>query len=409
MSAVSLPEMCALIGAVFDAGLDATGAAWPGVLEQLSRLIAGGGPVVLTLERRRFNYTQTHYVRTGPAHALRYQSSHARIDPVPELVLTGAVPGALFCTDALMPTRGLRRTDLYADWLRPLGLGAGAATVLVRHGPATASLYVMRPRHSGGFSSDHLAALALLLPHVATAVRASLRLAAMDGARNATTAALDHCTDAILLVDAACGVHFANGAAEALLTAADGLTIERGRGTERGRLRGATPAATAALRHLVTTAAYVAQASSGTSGPGGPGAPRRNAAVPLVRPSGQRALAALAAPLSRARQTSAAWAGSLASPETQASVVLFVSDPTTPAPEGGDACRARLTASYQLTPAEASVALAVGRGTGLMAVAADRGVALATIRTQAQRVYQKTGVRGQAALARLVEQIAHAR
>jgi DNA-binding CsgD family transcriptional regulator len=85
---------------------------------------------------------------------------------------------------------------------------------------------------------------------------------------------------------------------------------------------------------------------------------------------------------------------------TGATVVVFVSDPAAPAGDGATT-RARLRAAYRLTPAEAAVAVAVARGAGLLAVAAAHGVGLATVRTQAQQVYRKTGVRGQAALARL--------
>jgi DNA-binding CsgD family transcriptional regulator len=40
------------------------------------------------------------------------------------------------------------------------------------------------------------------------------------------------------------------------------------------------------------------------------------------------------------------------------------------------------------------VAVALAAGDGLAAVAAAHGVSLATVRTQAQHVYRKTGVRG---------------
>jgi DNA-binding NarL/FixJ family response regulator len=52
---------------------------------------------------------------------------------------------------------------------------------------------------------------------------------------------------------------------------------------------------------------------------------------------------------------------------------------------------------------EAAVAVAPAGGDGLAAVAAAQGVAVATARTHAQHVYRKTGVRGQAALARLAQ------
>jgi DNA-binding NarL/FixJ family response regulator len=57
---------------------------------------------------------------------------------------------------------------------------------------------------------------------------------------------------------------------------------------------------------------------------------------------------------------------------------------------------------------EAAVAVALAGGDGLAAVAAAQGVAVATA-PHAQHVCRKTGVRGQAALARLVERLAQVR
>jgi DNA-binding CsgD family transcriptional regulator len=127
----------------------------------------------------------------------------------------------------------------------------------------------------------------------------------------------------------------------------------------------------------------------------------------LVRPSGGTALAMAVAPLSHQRPAAAAWIDGLGRDAARATAVVFVADPAA----GGDRATAgeRLRAIYGLTPAEAEVAVAVAGGEGLRAVAAGQGVALATVRTQAQQAYRKTGVRGQAGLARVVGQIAHLR
>jgi DNA-binding CsgD family transcriptional regulator len=61
----------------------------------------------------------------------------------------------------------------------------------------------------------------------------------------------------------------------------------------------------------------------------------------------------------------------------------------------GDAVGKRnLRAAFRLTEAEADVAVESAAGSGLETVARSRGVSLATVRTQLQRVYDKTGVRG---------------
>ena len=98
----SARELSALIGAVYEAGLDPTGAGWPAALERLSPVIAGDGAVVLGLEHRRFEYSHTHFARTDLDSVARYQAYYGRIDPVFEPALPEAPSGALLLSDALM-------------------------------------------------------------------------------------------------------------------------------------------------------------------------------------------------------------------------------------------------------------------------------------------------------------------
>ena len=80
-----------------------------------------------------------------------------------------------------------------------------------------------------------------------------------------------------------------------------------------------------------------------------------------------------------------------------------MSDPEAPA----DA--AALRAAFGLTAAEARLAVLVGAGTGLPEAAARLGVSRETARTHLARCFDKTGVRSQAALARLVAGLPRAR
>jgi DNA-binding CsgD family transcriptional regulator len=219
----------------------------------------------------------------------------------------------------------------------------------------------------------------------------------------AASNALDLWNEGVLLLDGRGCVRGANHAGEALLRSADGLSLE---GDGHGLLHASTPTATSALRRLVAAAAAVAlSACEGTDAP----LPRGVLAMTLARPSGRHALAALVVPLHRARVASDVQRGPVAADANRAMVAVFVCDPTHGAGDDGPAVADRLRAVYRLTVTEASVAVALASGDGLQAVAAAHNVTLATVRTQAQRIFRKTGTRGQTALARLVERLAQVR
>lgn len=404
MHASGTRELSGLIRAVYEAGLDPTGAGWPAVLDRMSTLVAGDGPVVLAVQHRQYEYAHTHYVRTDPADAARFQAYYARIDPVLEPLLPRAAPGAVLLTEALMSAHALHRTEFYADWLRPLGIGAGAAAVLLRRGSAQVHLFAARPRRRGSFAGDQLQALTLLLPHLTAAVATTLRLAEMGSASDAFADVGGRSSQGVILVDRAARVWAANAAAERLLAAADGLAVEPARVAGRGGLRAATPAVTGALRRLVAAAAVIAAPAADVDRTGTLPTPV-DGFLALPRPSGLPPLAAHVAPLTAGAVAGANWLQPLAPDAEHASAVVFVTDPAAHDPASDATARACLQVVYGLTPAEADVAVAVAQGDGLAAVAAAHRVALATVRTQAQCVYRKTGVRGQIGLARMVERL----
>src|SRR5215218_3099705 len=125
----SARELSDLVAAVYEAGLDPTGARWPAVLARLSPVIAGGGGMVLGLQRGCISYLRVHYVGSDPESIALYQTYYGSIDPVLEPRLPRAPPGTVLLTDRLISTRELRRTEFDTDWLRPRGYGAGLATV----------------------------------------------------------------------------------------------------------------------------------------------------------------------------------------------------------------------------------------------------------------------------------------
>ncbi len=187
--------------------------------------------------------------------------------------------------------------------------------------------------------------------------------------------ALDRLAAGVALLDAGCALVWANRPAKLALRNGDGLSLDR-----NGVLRAASPGTTEALRRLVRVAA------AGAEG-----------ALPVPRPSGRAALALHAAPLPARERV-------LPAEPRRPSVLLLLSDPERGAATDA-ALQGRLRAIYGLTAAEATVAARAARGAGLPEVARSLGLAVATARTHAQRVFSKAGVRGQAELARQVERL----
>jgi DNA-binding CsgD family transcriptional regulator len=388
-------ELSDLIADIYAAGLDTAGGGWTRVCERLSHLIAAEGSVALGLQRGRLTFAASHATGLDPDSLIRYQAYYAGVDPVFEPRLRHVSAETILLSDALISPDELQRTEFGADWLRPHGFAAGLAAVLVRHGSAESILYVARPISQGSFTREEIQTTVLLLPHLAGAVRTSLRLAELGAARDALEHVLDRWAQAVLLVDSRGRVYAANRAGEALLQMGDGIGVERSRDFGRGQLHAARPATTKALLRLIEGAAAIAAPQAGGT------AFLQPLTLMLERPSGRPALAVLVTPLVARDRLGGGVLLDLQPSGSAAVAAVFIFDPSLD--EGsGTALQALLREAYHLTGAETDVAVALAVGDGLRAVAVAQGVTLATVRTQAQQVYRKTGVRGQAALARLV-------
>jgi DNA-binding CsgD family transcriptional regulator len=207
------------------------------------------------------------------------------------------------------------------------------------------------------------------------------------GQLRATLRVLEKLRVGVLLLDGQGHVCHANRSAEALLAEGDGLSIVDESGDEDehvvGGLRAATEEETVALRQLITEVGGDADSDVTDSD-------IADNAIAISRPSGRRPLEVLVSPIARE--------GDRATP----AVVAFVFDPGADPDLDGPAPTWTLMRLYALTPAEARVALEVAQGRGLRQAAAALGVSPNTVRTHLHHVFQKTGTRRQAELARLL-------
>jgi DNA-binding CsgD family transcriptional regulator/PAS domain-containing protein len=399
-----------LLGAIYDAAADASGARWTAALELVGNAVGARGSVVLAMQGAPRQFSALFTVRVDTAATVAYQTHFVHRDEVLEPAIARSSTGALLVTDDLVRRADLVRTDFYTDWLYPRAEHSGLCSVVFREGPAVALLYLSRHRADGPFTRDDLRLVSLLTPHVRRAAELCARLSTRRVGAPERDGVMDCLADPLIIVDALAHVTFANRAAETLLASTDGLATERSAGERRGRLCASTAASTTALRRLVADAARLSRSSSGrthadveavlgSQGAGGP--------LVLPRPSGRPALLALVAPLP-ARVPAGESAFSQLWPvrdEGSAIVSIVELDGARSPTRHGPAIRTYLRSQYGLTDAEVTVALTIVAGDGLDAVAARRRVSITTVRTQARRIYEKSGVSGQVGLAQLVAQL----
>jgi DNA-binding CsgD family transcriptional regulator len=362
-----LDEYSRLVSSIYDAALDFE--RWSMVLEQLADALEGSTAVLRSAKLNTAGKWIS--VRIDPAFDPLYDSyhkeasalwQHARVRPVETCE----------CDRDVIPKDKLVQTSFYNDFLLRQDSHTALRAYVLTEDDWQAVVSVGRSPRRGEWEREQLDLLRRVAPHLHRAAQINLRLA---GAR------FDEATSAEVLENLACGVIIVNGdgkasfvnrAAEAIIAAADGLSLPP------AGLRADERQQSAALRRLVAAAA-----TDGTQPEAAGGV------LSLSRPSGRRPLAVLVAPLHVA-------VGWFVKPRPRAIVLVVDPERASIVPEK------YLQRLYNLTPAEAAVAVRILRGEGLQAVADDLRVSLPTVCTHRQRVFEKTDTSRQAELVRLI-------
>ena len=293
--------------------------------------------------------------------------------------IRGVPVGCVAPTSALLTDREFARTSFYNEGVRPMGAFHGLA-VSPQSTPQR-FVHISTGRRLGreDYDSDDIAVLQALTPHLVTALRVGNRLAAADFRAAGAGDALDRLQAGVILVDLAARILLANRTAEAILAGNDGLGIDRDGVCARGHRT------TRVLRRLIVSCADITMVNGG---PGG--------SIELPRGEGRRPLRVVVAPFrAKTAQIGTAWLGA-----ARPVAILMVTDPEQEQRVRKEDLRRR----FGLTQAEANVALEILKGDGREASAARLGIAGTTVRAHLSHIFEKTCVRRQAELVRLLMQ-----
>ncbi len=215
------------------------------------------------------------------------------------------------------------------------------------------------------------ARLGELAPHLGRAVAICRRLRRAAGEAEITAAVLDRVTLGAVLVDDQARPLLANRAAHRLAGEGDGFQLD-----QRG-VRAASAAQTRELRQLV---AAVSQRRGGSLG-------ERGETLRLHRPSGRIPYEVLVLPLPRGHHDDLF---------SEAAAVVFVTDPESNVQTPEQFVRGL----YDLTHAEAQLAMLLARGHSLSEASDLLGVSRNTVHTHLSRIFVKTGTSRQSELIR---------
>jgi len=300
--------------------------------------------------------------------AINYREQFFALDPFVNLP-----PGKVVTQQELVPDEELLESEYYRDYLAPIGIFHILGVDTVEPDGMLARLRIARRHDESAFGSQHKQLCERLLPHLRRAIQIHSRLSRTESERDIYAGAVDQLSVATLVLDERGRIINTNSVARALLAEQDGLSeVDQA-------LHVSDREIDRRLQDIVAGA--ITGQRAGTT------ATARALRVP--RPSGRQELGLVIRPVRTSE-----WDDGQASP----CVAIFISDPE----QQESASQQLLGELFELTPAEANLAIKLARGLSLAQLSEEQNISQHTARAQLKSVFAKTGVTRQAELVRLV-------
>lgn len=238
---------------------------------------------------------------------------------------------------------------------------------------AQCRIRVSRGRADPDFTEDDKALVAQFIPHLERSIKIHMQLNRIETERNLYAGAVDQLAVGTIILDEDGKVLQTNRVAERLLQDKDGLKLVN------DGLQVGNPRDTQEFRRLVKQALHSQKSNQ----------PSVVEALRVQRPSGKADLGIIvrSVPLS-------AWNEGKQCP----SVVIFISDPE----QESSAPQEIVKALFDLTPAEAQLAMLLANGLTLDEASDALGISRNTARAHLRSTFSKTGVTRQTMLVRLI-------
>jgi DNA-binding CsgD family transcriptional regulator len=363
-------RLSSLIGQIYDAAIDPE--LWPDVLAQTAEFV-GGMSCALYYKDAVTKHANVYYQcgRSDPHYRRLYFESYIKIDPTFVGLWFRDIGKPLGVGD-ILDLDEFYASRFYQEYVRPQKRVDAVSVALDKTGTGAALFSVFRLERHGLVDAEARRRMALIAPHVRRAALVGRAIEHTSVAAATLADTLDGLSAAIFLVDADGRFVHANASGHVMLRERFVLR------SASGRLAAADARASRALIEAV------AAAKGGDAAVGS-----RGIAVPLTGRDGGRYVAH-ALPLSSSARRGTAGSGAAVA----ALFVRKVAQRLRSAPEV-------MAKTFNLTPSELRVLLAVVDGGGVSETAEALGIGQATVKTHLHRLFGKTGTRRQSELVKL--------
>lgn len=361
-------ELTLAVGEIYAAA--ETPSLWPIALRRITHLVESTGAA---LAARYVNASASDVqVVSGvdPAMMKEFNEHYCTVNAWAQRMDQMFPVGAVGYSHLAIPDRELRKTEFYAGWLKPNGLGYCMGVIAANSDQPPALLTCIRPPEQGPFDERQGIILETLLPHIQRALRLHRELATLRSSEQGLESALDAFGHAVIGLNGNGKVLFVNQTARSLLAASDGLRIKDGR---------LVADVAGDDEELQFRCAQAASAGSGFAASG---------ALVVHRSCGRPRLRVALVPFAR----------NLLPQIAELSVLVFLYDSARKPVSRATLLRA----FFKLSPAEIRLTELLASGIEVTAAAEYLRMSTLTARFHLSSVFRKTGMRRQSDLIRLV-------
>jgi len=360
----------ALVADIYDAALDPP--TWRKVLKNVCGFVRGGPTACLFWQDAAKRVGQTYYIWGGdPLYGRLYWDKYVGLNPFTAAAGRFSVEEVYSAAD-ILPLPQFFATPFYKEWMTPQGWGDVLSANLDKSASSRAVFAVARHARDGLVDDEMRRRVRLLVPHVrrSAMIGKLINLARVEAAALADT--LDGLQAGMFLVDAAGRLVHANASGRAMLDAGDVLHAN-------DRLVALGAEGDQSLREILLAAGNSEAALGG-----------KQVAVRLAARDAERFVTHVLPLTSGARRQAG-----LSYAAVAAVFIQRAGHDASPALE-------TLIRQFDLTPAETRVLIAIMDYGGVAEVAAALKLSPATVRTHLRHLFEKTGVRRQADLIKLI-------
>lgn len=362
-------QLSEAISEIYDAVLDRS--LWNGVLGKVAHFAGGSAAILFSTSTDGGNATVFYESGTDPQYRHLDFNKYVQCSRHNTARLFLDIGQPVAAVD-LMPYSEFLKTRFYSEWARPQGLIDFIGVTLDKSANGAAVLGVFHHERDGVVDAQGRERMRLIAPHIRRAVLAS-RLFDVKAAEAAAFAdTLDSLHAGICFLEADGRIVHSNAACKVILANGDCLSVIR------GRLVAGDPVIDKQLRELFAAAA------------GDPIIDGTGVSLPLIAQDGARYIAHVLPLTSGARRPIGIARGATAALVIRRAALEIMSSPEI------------IARSYNLTPTELRVLLALVEVGGVPEVAASLGVAETTVKTHLGRLFAKTDAGRQADLVKIV-------